>query len=77
MARKIQTTCSGCMNDVTLNLVARTATTHVPHNGARGLARVPAHDETVDIVVTDQYGDDLLMWECGECGYADSYDMTA
>lgn len=77
LPHKIETCCSGCMNDVVLDTVRGTATTHVPYNGGRGKSRVPAHDAVADIVTDDNYGDELLMWDCGECGYADSFDTTA
>lgn len=65
----VTTFCSGCMNDV--RVTSERVTVHVPHNGARGVRRVPAHTLSGDV-----FPDDILwQWDCPSCGYADSLDL--
>lgn len=63
--------CSGCMEPVTVDVMAGTVTARVPSNGRRGSKHVPAHDVSNDDVTDDGH---LAYWECPRpgCGYADS-----
>jgi hypothetical protein len=63
------TLCSGCMEDVVIE--DGIVSILVASNGLRGSKHVPAHVVTAEITF---YGDDLLVWDCPACGYADSFD---
>ena len=66
------TTCSGCMERVTLNLDGGTVTATRLSNGRRGSLHVPAARLVADL---DSVNADLACWECPLCGYADSFDL--
>lgn len=69
------TTCSGCGRKVELDMLTGRAVVAVESNGRRGSGHVPAHTEATDLSFA--YEGDLLIWDCGACEYADSYDFTA
>ena len=73
----VETTCSGCMKDLSLNLKDGILTMHIPSNGLRGSKRVEAATLTADILFDAEDVDFYLaMWDCPTCGYADSLDLS-
>lgn len=70
MSDVVETTCSGCMREVTVDLAAGSVTMRVPSNGKRGSLHVPAHDAVSEVT----FDDTLAHFECPaeDCDYEDS-----
>jgi len=67
----ITTTCSGCDRRVVLKLATNEAHVAYKGNGLRGSKHVPGG---VGIAELCHDENDLIIWDCPVCDYADSYE---
>jgi hypothetical protein len=67
----IKTTCGGCDRTVILDLVAEEVRVKYAGNGIQGRKHIPGGVGVAELSID---GNDLFIWDCPVCEYADSFE---